>query len=103
MDRIRRRVGYVELIKSGIFWLDELSQISPIFSHISSKFGKKIGKICPKCTEKAPLGVPPVASPNSVANTSENSPQKIMSHPYIRPGLYSMQQKGSVNATPYIK
>jgi len=30
-----------ELIKPVIFWLDELSQISPIFSHCSPKFVKK--------------------------------------------------------------
>jgi len=35
-------VMYVKLINPGIFGLAGLSQISPIFSHISPKFEKKI-------------------------------------------------------------
>jgi len=34
-------VGYEYLIKPGIFWFDELSRISPIFSHTSPKVSQK--------------------------------------------------------------
>jgi len=37
----------VQLIKPGIFWLDELSQILPMFSHISQylEIWLKIGQL----------------------------------------------------------